>query len=319
VQWKYKQKGMDAATSIELMRSAPKADEGLDVTGIDIGTLNLGLCRMRMCQGRPVVVWWTVIDLLGLENGIAKDACAAIPNALRPWLECFADCPQFAIEQQPFYNTTMRMVAHALITYFHTVSTVAAGPNTFMSAAQNKLKPFEEAEIESYAGRKASAVRAVATMLNDAVRDGIEVERHTAYAKWFAAMKKRDDAADAYLHAYYALVKPKRTAAKTSNALGKLSVKQLQEQLRERQLPVSGKKQELRERLRAAKQAEKPLTLPTLRKKLKELGLETRGTREELEARLPKPEPTKKKRVRDASPKPAVKKRAKPTIILEEL
>jgi hypothetical protein len=102
---------------LRLAQSCPAPDDGaLDVVGVDIGTINLALCRLRLVGGRPVVVWWQLIDLLGLERGIARDACAAIPSALAPHLPCFADCGFFAIEQQPFNNPCMRMISHALIT-----------------------------------------------------------------------------------------------------------------------------------------------------------------------------------------------------------
>jgi len=263
------------------------ADAGhLDVMGVDIGTINLALCRMQMCNGQPRIVWWAVIDLLGLDSGIAKDACAAIPKALAPYLAYIADCPLFAIEQQPFYNTTMRMVAHGLLTYFHTVSTVDCA--TFMSAAQNKLKPFAQAKIDSYEERKASAIKIVAQQLNEQAK--LEVPGVREWALWYAALAKRDDAADAWLHCYYALLRQqtKPYQANPTKTLGKLTIKQLQDQLRQRGLPISGTKLELRQRIREAKAAEsgKPPTLAALRKKATAAGLDATGTRKELESRL---------------------------------
>jgi len=78
----------------------------------------------------------------------------------------------------------MRMVAHGLLTYFHTVSTVDCA--TFMSAAQNKLKPFAEAKIDSYEERKASAIKIVAQQLNEQAK--LEVPGVREWALWYAGV-----------------------------------------------------------------------------------------------------------------------------------
>jgi len=272
--------------------TAPAADAPeLDVTGIDIGTINLALCRMRICSGRPVVVWWQVVDLLGLDGGIARVACANLHRCLQPFLPYFSDCPLFAIEQQPRDNGTMKNVAHGLVAYLHTVSTAAGGCQTFMSAAQNKLKPFGSAETETYEERKASAVRIIGERLQELVAEGCEPARHAAYAEWYAGLAKKDDAADAWLHAYYALerqqVKPYQSDK--PKTLSQLSNVQLQEELRRRGLTVSGTKAQLRQRLKLARSGEAGrtrLTLTQLRAALDELGLSADGSKADLAKRL---------------------------------
>jgi hypothetical protein len=283
---------MSLQEQIAAAQCCPAAEPGgeghslLDVVGIDIGTINLALCRLRWVQGQPVVVWWQLIDLLGLERGIARDACAALPRCLAPYLPCFADCQFFAIEQQPHTNPTMCKVSHALIAYFHTINPEC---ETYISSASNKLRPFAEAQTDTYDQRKASAQAIVGRLLNETIKANIEPERHIQFGRWFAALKKRDDAADAYLHAYYSLRQrqlPRRIKAKTT---GSLNAKQLQEELRERGLPVSGKKQELRERLRTAKAGESgktKLSVKQLREELTARGLEATGTKVELAKRL---------------------------------
>lgn len=292
----------------------PAADESptgygpLDVMGIDIGTHNLAMCRLRFIDNRPIVVWWQMIDLIGLERSIARDACAAIPTALEPFAYCINDCPFFAIEQQPHFNPTMVSVSHALITYFHTVNKHC---ETYISSAQNKLRPFREAATETYDQRKDSAQSIVGKMLNDTLAAGVLVERTTYFAKWFVQLKKRDDAADAFLHAYYSLLQRKKPMKAKTQTIGSLTIKQLQEQLRDRNLPISGKKSELRERLRTAKAGEKgrtKLTMAELKTELKSMGLDTMGTKQDLARRLyeAQSKPKKKKRAA-AKPKSLVK------------
>lgn len=199
----------------------------------------------------------------------------------------------------------MKNVCHGLITYFHTINPSC---ETYISSASNKLRPFEEAKCDTYAQRKDSAELIVARLLNEAVRDRIEADRHLGYAKWFAALKKRDDVSDAYLHAYYGLLLRGKPVKKKATTVGSMTTNQLKEQLKARGLAVSGKKSVLADRLRTAKAQEAgrtSKTVPQLKQELIALGLETTGTKADLAKRLfAAQKPLKKaKAKREASPK----------------
>ena len=306
---------MNCHTDIERALSCPPADAPeLDVTGVDIGTIHLGFCRIRICAGRPVIVWWQVIDLLGLEGGIARDACANLHRCLQPYLQCFQDCPLFAIEQQPDFAGTMKNVAHGIVAYLHTVTTVQC--HTFMSSAQNKLKPFPEAKKKEYDDRKESAIEIMESVIEqrmqELVGENIEVGRHQYFATWFSGLKKKDDAADAWLHAYYTLLKQqvKPYQGNKPKTLSQMSTKQLQAELKSRGLPHSGTKTQLKARLKEAKAGESgrtKLTLTQLREELQRLGLNSTGSKVELAQRLYQAQHSKKTKktklkTRDRSP-----------------
>lgn len=328
---------------IRRLKAAPPPDRPeLDVTGVDIGFVNLSLCRLRICAGKPTVVWWVLIDLLGLEQRIARAACANIPRCLRPFEVCFSDCPLIAIEQQPSFNGPMKNVAHGLLTYFHTVTSLEPSCQVIMSAAVNKLKMFPKttSDIEptvvdenqtddaAYEERKEDAIEATSNLLEEWIQDltilleekPAELERLQFYKSWFDSLVKKDDAADSLLHAYYALHKqttePRRNE-NSGNRLAKLNIQQLQAQLKEFGLPISGTKAVLKARLRKAKSAasgKTSQTLTELRSELETLGLDTTGTKKELVLRLfqaqteqrllkkSKPKKTAQVKPRDRSP-----------------
>lgn len=313
---------MDCQSDIERALSCPAADAPeLDVTGIDIGTINLAFCRIRICTGQPVIVWWQVIDLLGLEGGIARDACANLHKCLKPYLQCFQDCPLFAIEQQPDFAGTMKNVAHGIVAYLHTVTTAQC--QTFMSSAQNKLKPFPEAVKEDYGDRKESAVEimggVIERRMQELVGESIESSRHQHFSTWFSGLKKKDDAADAWLHAYYTLLKQKIKPYQGNKpkTLSQMSKKQLEAELKKRNLPHSGNMEKLKKRLKVAKDGESGISsksITQLRAELEKLNLDSTGPKKELVIRLyhatkKVKRPTKKvkrKSSRDHSPEKAI-------------
>jgi len=186
-----------------------------DAIGIDIGIKNLALCRLQVeeVNGRDEyrIAYWNVVDLIGLEKNMPRLACEGIPNVLAVDAESVRTCTNIVIEQQPHFNVTMRIISHALITYFHTLwREDGVEGETKISSASNKLKPFQEAGAETkYAERKRNAVNACATLIDTMVREARahgdleSAQRHTELAKWYVALDKRDDAADALLHAYY--------------------------------------------------------------------------------------------------------------------
>lgn len=259
----------------------------LDVTGIDIGTINLAFCRIRVCNGHPRIMWWAVVDLLGLGGGIAREACANLARSLRPHLHQFSDCPLFAIEQQPHFNGPMKNVAHGLVAYLHTVSTLE-NCETFMSAAENKLRKFTGMVTETYEDRKASAIEILTERLGAAVELGHEERR---WLDWFQSLKKKDDAADAWLHAYYALEKQavKPYNSNKPKTISQLNVKELQLELSGRGLVKSGTKAQLRKRLKVARDGEagrSGMSLAELRAALTDLGLDVDGNKADLVKRL---------------------------------
>lgn len=257
----------------------------MDVLGVDVGMKNLALCRLQQVNGKTMVVWWQMIDLLQGEKATAPNACVTIPSRLNPHLADFGTVNCVAIEQQPQFNTPMQNVAHGLMTYFKTVCPDA---QVYMSAATKKLKPFD-AETETYDDRKKSAETIVAELLTDWIKSGHQVERHTQFAKWFTSLPKRDDAADALLHAYVALEDLTKPLKKPKKTVATLCVEQLKDELRARGLKVSGTKPELRKRLKAAKSAEEGRSgksVTELRSELSALGLDSTGSKSELVKRL---------------------------------
>lgn len=304
--------------------SLPADAPELDVVGVDIGFVNLGLCRLRICNGRPTIVWWVMIDLLGLQERIARAACANLPRCLRPYEVCFNDCPLIVIEQQPQNNPSMRNVAHGLLTYFHTVTRTEPHLQVVMSAAVNKLKLFharqnntvsiagpsaipndnltttveshiEENADDAYEGRKEDAIEFTTLLLNEwsesLAQDPAELERLTWFKSWFNSLEKKDDAADSLLHAYYALHKQILSPRKPEavGKLAKLNIAQIQAQLKEFGLPTSGTKAVLKARLRKAKSeaaGRSSRSLTELRAELAKLNLDTTGSKKELVVRL---------------------------------
>jgi hypothetical protein len=287
-------------TDATVLTEFPEADSPeLDVTGIDIGTINLAFCRIRICGGQPRIIWWQVVDLLGLGGGIAREACANLSRCLKPFLPFFANCPLFAIEQQPSFNGPMKCVAHGLVAYLHTVSTNAQC-ETFMSAAQNKLRKFTGLGKETYDDRKITAIEILQTRLKEAIAAGSE---KAEWLSWFESLKKKDDAADAWLHAFYALEKQqiKPYSSHKVKTISQLSTKELQQELSSRGLTKSGTKSDLKKRLKIAKDGEagrSGLSPTELRAALAELGLPLEGTKVQLVKRLYQAQSMKKRKAK---------------------
>lgn len=224
-----------------------------DALGIDIGMKNLALCRLHVTimGSKPHwrISYWDVVDLTGLDKNLPRLACESIPRTLASSYESFKDCKHIVIEQQPHTNVPMRIVSHALITYFQTCCLYNTAEDftvdTIISSASNKLKPFEEANTKNYYQRKKSAVQECAKLLNAMVlsmKGTAYEQQHIEYAKWFAQLGKRDDAADALLHAYYWLDKRFTTELKKQQRVLQRQHKQRQKQKEKEEIQAERKR-----------------------------------------------------------------------------
>lgn len=224
-----------------------------DALGIDIGTKNLALCRLHVTilGSRPHwrISYWDVVDLRGLDKNLPRLACESIPTTLSSGYESFKDCKHIVIEQQRNTAVPMRIVSHALITYFQTCCLYNTEEDftveTIISSASNKLKPFEDANTKNYYQRKKSAVQESAKLLNAMVLSmaGTAYEQqHIEYAKWFAQLDKRDDAADALLHAYYWLDKRYKVELKKQQRIIQRQQRQRQKQKEKEEIQAERKR-----------------------------------------------------------------------------
>jgi hypothetical protein len=175
------------------------------IVGIDVGIKNLALC----CQEDGVPVHWDVIDVLGEGKNATKtsieDCCTAMMSALvaLPWWAELTAEDTVAIEAQPCGrvatgNTKCKVLSHC-IQSFVLLKTKArpifVNPKTKVGA--EVLATYGNADLEGdtnvkkrYKIHKAAAIKMVEQMV---------VEKLPQWKEWYEGLKKKDDAADAYL------------------------------------------------------------------------------------------------------------------------
>lgn len=162
--------------------------------GFDIGTRNLAICRIAE-PNTLAITHWTVVDL-GI--GTLTDQIGRLPDLLNA-LEMFQSDDMYAIEMQPpqrMYNRVThgpnRSVAMCLMTYLRT--RFAKCSVTFQHAGCTD-KVIDETPGGSYKEKKLRAIMGAKTLLIDTQ------QRH--WLNVYMATGKRDDLADAFLHATY--------------------------------------------------------------------------------------------------------------------
>lgn len=185
--------------------------------GFDIGIQNLAVCVVESRAPEGVtptkddirIVYWNVLQLLP-EGAPKKDktvtqACKALPPLFES-VPILRDARHVIIELQANINPTMRIVSHALQTYYVTKEALDGIPRLVrFSAAVNKLKMLPADQKDEYRKRKTAAV--------DISREWLEhfqwnsppdyYSNPSEHVNFFESLSKKDDAADSFLHALY--------------------------------------------------------------------------------------------------------------------
>lgn len=162
------------------------------VLAIDVGRKNLALCLLEPgdCPKGTAdsIVEWTVTACEPTAAGIAA-AVAKLPWALT--------CDDMAVERQPNRNPTMTRLQHYLEMYFamHDKPVVVQDAKHKLAfAAGTKWWDPDLAGNWTYHARKKLAVATMTKFLKDTTQDA-------RFRELFAGSKKKDDLADAALHA----------------------------------------------------------------------------------------------------------------------
>ncbi len=161
------------------------------VLGIDVGRKNLALCLIEPGADRSGVedkiVRWVVLSVDPTPTGLAKG------------LQHITDWPvsEAAIERQPAKNPTMKRLEHYLEMYFAlkgVPATTIDAKHKLTFAAQTPWWPIRSIDSWTYNERKKLSVETVAAMLAATTQD-------PSMNDTFGSSKKKDDLADACLHA----------------------------------------------------------------------------------------------------------------------
>lgn len=147
------------------------------VLGVDVGKTNLGLCLLQNSR----VLDWQVCSLKGSQAPQVLESLSAIP--------VFEQADICVIEKQPPKNPTMTRIQHYLEMYC-----ALRGVPAKVQDARMKLAGVYDKDLSTYTKRKKAAVEKVREFLQAS-------EQEARFKELFAAQKKKDDLADAFLHA----------------------------------------------------------------------------------------------------------------------
>jgi hypothetical protein len=160
------------------------------VLSFDVGTRNMAVCGMLLCESSWPIVLWEVVDLGHAKSGI--------PEAVE-WLRTLPMADVVLIESQR--GARMKMLQYAIATYFH-VRSSDAGKACVVEFVPPKRKMLEQCgKLKTYRQRKKFSVERTAEII---APDGME---------WFKGHKKKDDLADSFLQCW-AHLRFKQFAAK---------------------------------------------------------------------------------------------------------
>jgi hypothetical protein len=205
---------------------------GLKVVSFDVGMINIGIWAGEFIPNNKEFPFrfrhWEVLNL-GTTN--LKAACEQMVEEFerRPFLNEKFDYViiENQIDDNPaairgkgrrsgFSNAykigRMKSMGTAIHTYFYTRRCIIAGPDcekiSYVSA-RNKLSVYQGPPIKPkgrsrYAKNKSLAELHTKAMLESALECG-ECDRK--WLTWFSGLKKKDDAADAFLQAAYWMMK----------------------------------------------------------------------------------------------------------------
>lgn len=182
----------------------------MKVVGCDVGIKNLGLCMID--TETNVIEQWHVLDVLGEKNATKtsiEDCVRYMLIALKElsWWETLTAEDLVAIESQPVGrmatgNIKCKCISHAIQSFVQ-LQTVArctfVNPKTkvgaeILATIGGAVGGGDDNVKKRYKIHKQAAVATVQTMVNN---DG-------KWAEWYNGLKKKDDAADAYLLAVVA-------------------------------------------------------------------------------------------------------------------
>lgn len=170
------------------------------VLSFDVGISNLCCCLLTRAPGRipefPILRW----NVLNLGTSDLTAACEALPKRLMelPYLD-MADV--VLIEQQTTFNTKMKVMSHALQTFFVTRRNLsnAPKPEVVFISPRRKLQVYSGPPIavsakNDYKANKKRAIEHCKCLIS---------EDPPAYS-FLMGLRKKDDAADAFLQgAFY--------------------------------------------------------------------------------------------------------------------
>lgn len=180
------------------------------VIGVDVGVAHLAFAAVAADAPHALLDVAVVSIAAASGDDTVGAAIARLPAVLDgvAMLGDDARVARYVIEQQPASNPRMRIVSHAVQTYIATRHRGAAPRIAFQSArakmrsaaallGEPQLIGGGGAAPTTYGARKQAAVRAMTGYADVSDRARFVI----------AALAKRDDAADAFLHALHAATK----------------------------------------------------------------------------------------------------------------
>lgn len=186
------------------------------VLGVDVGRKNLAMALLKPGDdpsgARDVIVGWAVEDV---HTPLVNDLVAVVDAVWARWHDGRKEWSDVdvVIERQPLKNPSMTRMQHLLEAVFAlrgaAVVTTIDPKHKLAFAARTPWWPTRDVDAWTYVQRKKLAVETVANML------AARADATEAVAAVFDGSKKKDDLADALLHAmaYAHVVAPAKVHA----------------------------------------------------------------------------------------------------------
>lgn len=182
----------------------------MKIVGCDVGIKHLGLCMIDTETNK--IEQWHVLDVLGDKNATKTSIEECVKYMLialekLSWWGTLSEDDLVAIESQPVGrmatgNIKCKCISHAIQSFVQlktTARSMFVNPKTKVSAEiiasiGGIVGGGDDNVKKRYKIHKQAAVATVQTMINNDAQ----------WAEWYNGLKKKDDAADAYLLAVVA-------------------------------------------------------------------------------------------------------------------
>lgn len=175
-----------------------------NVISFDCGISNLAYCFLTMsASGKPNILKWENVNLRSMGN--IKLAIESLVNFLddNPWM---LDVDAVAVEQQTMANTRMKVISHALQTYFisknRRIRVHFVSPKSKFKCCGTKR--FEINVKTNYRRNKKLAEEMTKYLIGDS----------TELMDYFCRQKKKDDLADSFLQGLYFLMERRQVMSR---------------------------------------------------------------------------------------------------------
>ena len=187
------------------------------IIGIDVGLRNLAMCAIGQCSdGSTHIVNWQMYDCLGMKDAkkLSISECVDLVIARLRTVQLLNVPPQIiAIEQQPVGravsgNIRMKCVSHALqailSVQYPDAEIVFVNPKLKFAQQLVQERMGDSLQAATVEEKKQTSKQRYAVHKKLTAQMVQQVVAGTSFEDWYNQLKKKDDAADAYLIALIA-------------------------------------------------------------------------------------------------------------------